>query len=222
CVANSTDRGLPAYTATALSYLGYVLLHLGEYDQAIRCGQMVSPLAERSNDDEVVSQSIMLPAAVALANGALTKALQRFKEAAKAQGSRRSAGVVFGEDCGQVGLGTALLQLGRMDEAKIVFTTLLQLAVDTHRQDRLLYAVVGIAILLTKQGDAERAVELYSLAARYPFVGNSRWFWDAFGQHIEASITKLPSIRVEGARIRGAQCDLWGTAGELLLEYGNT
>jgi hypothetical protein len=33
-----------------------------------------------------------------------------------------------------------------------------------------------IALLLTDQGEQERAVELYALALRYPVVANSRWF----------------------------------------------
>lgn len=220
CVADSTERGLQPHLATSLYYLGYALLHLGEYDQAVECCKAALPLAEQTSDEELVSQSIMLPAAAAVARGAFVKALSGFEEAARSQASRRSA-QVFGEDCGQVGLGTALLQLGRMDEAQMVFTNLLQQAITAHRQDRLLYALVGIAILLARQGDAERAVELYSLAASYPFVGNSRWFSDAFGQHIEAASTKLPSAKVEEARVQGEHRDLWGTADELLLEYGD-
>jgi DNA-binding SARP family transcriptional activator/predicted ATPase len=221
CVAISTERGLRAYKATALYYLGFALLHLGDYDQALECGKEALPLAEQSYDEEIVSQSIMLPAAAALARGAYVDALQGFEEATKAQGSRRSARVVFGEDCGQVGLGTALLQLSRMDEAQTGFTTLLQLAIDTHRQDRLLYALVGIALLLAKKGDVEQAVELYSLAADYPFVSNSRWFSEVFGQPIEATYPNLNRVKIDEARALGEQRDLWGTADEILLEYSN-
>lgn len=219
CVANFADLGLRPRHATALYYLGYDLTHLGKYDQAVEYGQTAIRLGEQSNKDEIFSQSMLLSAAAALATSDFTKALSGFEEAAKYQDSRQLANVVHGEDCGQVGLGVSLLLLGREDEAENIFTSLLQQAVANHRQDKLLYALVGIAILLAKQGDAERATELYSLAASYPFVGNSYWFTDAFGQHIEAAGKKLSSTRIEAIKIQGEHRDLWGIADELILEY---
>jgi predicted ATPase/DNA-binding SARP family transcriptional activator len=203
CVASSTDLGLQPRHAASLYYLGYILLHLGEYNQAVECGKEALALAEQTIEEEIISQCILLFGATALANSAFTEARLRFEEAAKAHDLRRFARVVFGEDCGQVGLGTALLQLGRMDEAQLVFTNLLQQAVATHRQDMLLYALVGMAIHFAKQGDTERAIDLYSLASGYPFVGNSRWFTDAFGQHIGSTSTNLPAARVKEVRLKG-------------------
>ena len=220
CVENCSDLGLQPRRAASLYYLGYACLHLGEYDMAAHFGNIALPMAQETNYNEIIALSIMLPAATALANGEFVKALHGFEQAAKALGSKRFTRVLFGEDCGQVGLGAALLQLGRMDKAQTIFTTLLQQAVATHRQDGLLYALVGIALLFAKRGDVERAVELYSLAASQPFVGNSRWFSDVFGKHIETASTKLPSVSVEQARIQGGQRDLWETADELLLDHG--
>jgi tetratricopeptide (TPR) repeat protein len=219
CVTDSADQGLKAWQATSLYYLGYTLLHLGEYDQAVECGRAALPLAEQTNDIEFVSLAMMLPAAAAQANGDFTKALHGFDKAAQVEGLIRFGWVVGGEDPGLIGRGTALLQLGSTEEAQNIFTNLLQQAVDTHRQDRLLYALVGFALLLAHQGEAERATELYSLAASHPFVGESRWFWDTFGQHIQAASKDIPSAEIEVARVRGQSLDLWETAKELLLEY---
>jgi predicted ATPase/DNA-binding SARP family transcriptional activator len=221
CVTDSTDMGLQIRRAASLYYLGYACLHLGEYDNAARYGKIALPLAQEMNYKEIIAQSIMLPAAIDLANGAYLQALNKFEDAANALVSKRFTRVLYGEDCGQVGLGAAMLQLGRIDEAQTIFSTLLLQAIETHRQDRLLYALVGIAILLAKQGDAERAMDLYSLAKSHPFVGKSRWFSDAFGQQIEAVSMKLPRTRVEETRVQGENSDLWRTADEMLLEYGN-
>ena len=218
-VDNCYDLGLQDRRAAALCYLGYACLHLGEYDAAACFGNIALPLAQEVNFNEVIAQSIMIPAATALANGEFGKALQGFEEAVKNLDSKRFTRVIYGEDCGQVGLGTALLHLGRMDEAQKVFTSTLQEAIATHRQDRLLYALAGIALQLAKRGDAEQAVELYSLAASQPFVGNSRWFSDVFGRQIEAASSKLPRTKVEHFKARGEQQDLWETADELLLEF---
>jgi len=221
CVANSTDLGLQTRCAVSVLYLGYDCLHLGNYDAAAHFGNISLPLAQETNYKEIIAQAIMLPAAIALTNGEFAKALLGFKTAEEALDSRRFTRVLFGEDCGQVGKGASLLQLGRMDEAQTVLTTLLQQAVANHRQDGLLNALVGIALLFARQGDAERAVEIYSLAASQPFVGNSRWFADVFRGQIEAASTSLPGSRFEQARMQGRRRDLWGTANELLLEFRN-
>ena len=112
--------------------------------------------------------------------------------------------------------------MGRIDEAEKVFITLLEQAIITHRQDELLYALVGTALLSVKRGNEERAIELYSLAAGQPFVGNSRWFSDVFGQHIEAASSKLQRTKVEQIKAQGEQQDLWRTANELFLEFGQS
>jgi len=221
CVAEYTDMGFKIRRAASLYYLGYTCLHLGENDKAARYGKIALTLAQETDYKEIIAQSIMLPAAIALTNGDFIQALRGFEEAARVLESKQFTRVLYGEDCGRVGLGAATLQLGRIDEAKNVFTDLLQQAVASHRQDKLLYALVGIAFLVAKQGDAERAVELYSLAESHPFVGKSRWFADAFGQPVEAAGKKLPFDKLKEAKVRGEHRDLWVTAGELTLDYGN-
>ena len=78
--------------------------------------------------------------------------------------------------------------------------------------------------MLTRQrsgaiaGERERAVEVYALASRHPFVANSRWFYDVFGRHIEALAATLPPEVAEAARERGRARDLEATVKELLVE----
>jgi hypothetical protein len=56
----------------------------------------------------------------------------------------------------------------------------------------LMLALPAVALLLADQGEKEQAVELYTLASRYPFVANSRWFEDIAGKHIAAVAATLP------------------------------
>ena len=46
----------------------------------------------------------------------------------------------------------------------------------------LLEAMAAAAALLAERGEVERAVEIYALVNRHPYVANSRWFGDVFGQ----------------------------------------
>ena len=82
----------------------------------------------------------------------------------------------------------------------------------------LMLALPGVALFVADAGEHERAVELYALASRYPYVANSRWFEDVFGRHIDAVAATLPPEVAEEARKRGRARDLQVTAKELLVE----
>ena len=73
--------------------------------------------------------------------------------------------------------------------------------------------------LLADRGEVERAVELYALASRYPYVANAQWFEDVAGRHIAAVAASLPPEVVAAAQERGRARDLWATAEELLAEF---
>jgi hypothetical protein len=85
----------------------------------------------------------------------------------------------------------------------------------------LLDALPAIALLLADRGQAERAVELYALASRYPFVSNAQWFEDVAGAHIAAVAATLPPDVVAAAQERGQARDLEATVKELLAELGD-
>jgi hypothetical protein len=77
-----------------------------------------------------------------------------------------------------------------------------------------------MALLLLDEGAPERAVELYALATRYPYVANSHWFEDIAGKEISAAAGALPPELSGAVQERGRARDLWATAEELLEELG--
>jgi hypothetical protein len=81
-----------------------------------------------------------------------------------------------------------------------------------------LFGLVAAARLLADEGENERAVELYALASRYPFVANSRWFEDVAGVQITALAATLPEAVITAARRRGRERELDATVRELLSE----
>jgi hypothetical protein len=82
------------------------------------------------------------------------------------------------------------------------------------------WALPGVALLLLDAGGAERAVELYALATRYPIVGNSRWFQELAGLQITAAADLLPPEVAVAAQERGQNRDLDATVAKLLVERG--
>ncbi len=81
-----------------------------------------------------------------------------------------------------------------------------------------LQSLPAMALLLLDDGAPARAVELYPLAWRYPYVANSRWFEDVAGREISAAAEALPPEVVAAAQERGRARDLWATVEELLDE----
>ena len=67
-------------------------------------------------------------------------------------------------------------------------------------------------------GQVGRAVELYALAAREPFVANSRWSEEVAGREISGLAATLPAHVVAAAEARGRDRDVKATIAELVAE----
>ena len=110
--------------------------------------------------------------------------------------------------------GVALLQ-GDLDAAQQHLGRSLSSATGNRSLDASRFALPFVARLLAQQGQTERAVEIYALASRYPYVANSRWYQDLVGQYMESVGASLPPEVREAAQARGRARDLSATAEEL-------
>jgi hypothetical protein len=81
-------------------------------------------------------------------------------------------------------------------------------------------ALPAIALWLTDEGETERAVALYALARRYPFVARSRWYQDLFERPLAEAAAALPPGSVQAAEERGRARGVLATLSELLAELG--
>jgi tetratricopeptide (TPR) repeat protein len=116
--------------------------------------------------------------------------------------------------------GLAAQRMGQPDRAREHLVEALRLGRELDSWPPVALALPAIALLLADRGQIERAVELYALASRYPYVANSRWFEDVAGREISALTATLPPEVVAAAQARGRARDLWATAEELLAELG--
>ena len=187
-----------------------------------------------------MGQAQLLLGSMALAEGAYAeaKALAEKSVAALREGIRpRGSGqlfVVLGPQTAHkqalAVLALAVCKLGQPSPAQHTLWTLGRelLAAGTRMREyeEGLYAprlclLSVCSLLLADQGDPERSIDLYALAARYPFVTNSRWFEDVFGRHIAAVAATLPSDVVATAQARGRARDLAVTVAELVAELAS-
>jgi hypothetical protein len=73
----------------------------------------------------------------------------------------------------------------------------------------------AVALTFLEEGDVERAIEIYALAATYPAVARSLWYEKVAGREIADSAEKLPAHIVAAAKQRGRALDTMETLNQL-------
>jgi hypothetical protein len=116
----------------------------------------------------------------------------------------------------------AYIKSGDISEAEKVIPEALEFALGQKTALYLAATLPTLALLKAEKGKTERAVELYALACREPYVANSQWYEDVFGRPITEAAATLPSETVEAAKERGRGLDLWQTAESLLQELSSS
>ncbi|NLS78164.1 MAG: hypothetical protein GXY76_12985 [Chloroflexi bacterium] len=80
------------------------------------------------------------------------------------------------------------------------------------------YVVPAIALYFARLGQAERAVELYAMAEKHPWVARSVWHEDVMGRPVGEAAAALPPEAVRAAEERGRAREWRSTVEELLAE----
>jgi tetratricopeptide (TPR) repeat protein len=195
--------------------LGSAELMLGRYERARDLCQRCAALARESAFRKGIGISLHWLGQAMLVEEAYAEALELFHESVaicREIAQRDTLG------CALVGLGSAARGLGDLPEARRHLREALEIGSETGSFPTLMLALPATALVLAEQGEEERAVELYALASRYPFVANSRWFEDVAGKHIAAAAEKLSPQVVAAAQERGRARDLEATLTELLAK----
>ncbi len=192
-----------------------VAMHLGQYREARDRGETGLALARAHGPRWSVGLSLLLLGCLDVAERAFARACER------ARASLETCEQIAALD--DLSTGYTLLALatrgqGHRAEARELLLRAIRTAREIRAVPPLLWALPVAALLFADERDVERAVELYALASRYPFVANSRWFEDVAGSQIAALAVNLPEAAVTAARQRGQARDLIATVEELLSE----
>jgi len=213
-LAAFSDLGIRSHMARPDTWLGYAKMHLGHYEGARTHMQASFAVFREYGEQWVIGDSLFALGSVALAEEAYGEAWQLLEESVAVSreiGHRQNVARTLAV------LGYAARGLGHLDQAGLHLHEVLETAAEGGFV-ALLIALPATALLLADDGQEERAVELYALASRYPFVANSRWFEDVAGRHIAAVAAALPPEVVTAAKERGQARDLDATLAELLAE----
>jgi predicted ATPase/DNA-binding SARP family transcriptional activator len=201
--------------ALANFHLGEVKLHLGWYEQARAHQRTALALFGETGDQRGIGFSLGGLGWIALIEEAYAEAQQLLQEGVAMLRRLRQ----------QVALGYSLAILGgvacdthNFQQAQQYLLEPVRIALETRAFFLAHVTLAYVALFLARRGQPERAVEIYALASRFPYVANSRWYEDVAGRHIAAAATTPPPEVVAAAQERGKARDLWATAKELLAE----
>jgi predicted ATPase/class 3 adenylate cyclase len=212
------DLGLPRGLAKANVTLGEAQAHLGQYEQARAFAQTGLTLYRGIDIPWGIGYAHFVLGMIALAQEAYAEAHNSLRESVsllREVGHRENLG------CALAVLGYAARGLGQLPQARQHLYEALQTAADIGAFMPFVLGLPVVALLSADEGDArsaERAVEVYALASRYPFVANSQWFEDIVGRHIAAVAGTLPLDVIAATQERGQAQDQDTTAAQLLAE----
>lgn len=219
CIAIYEDLGWRVWAVRRSVVLARARLHAGAYDAARIQGKGTVALAQEVGWGRGIRYGKLVLGMAALVQGDFAEAHRTLQDVLLDPRE-------FVDDPGHVDgsawLGLAARGLDRRVEAWQHLTSALDSACKRQQFNELMAALAGIALLLADEGETKRAIELYALASRYPFVANSHWFEDVVGQHIGAVGATLPPQIAAAAQERGRSRELEATVGELSAELGRS
>ena len=217
CASIFEDLGLRVHVVRFSVPLARARLHAGEYGAARLKAEATVSQAQEVGWVRGVSYGKIVLGEVALVEADFAQSYQSLQES-------QTVLEQVTDDPWDVDqspwLGLAARGLGRRSEAWQHLLSALDWASKHPQFIELVVALAGIALLLADEGEAERAVELYALASRYPFVANSHWFEDVIGRQIADVAATLPPQVAAETRERARGWELEATARELSAEFG--
>jgi tetratricopeptide (TPR) repeat protein len=209
------DLGWRMWAVNRSVGLAYARLHAGDYDAARNQAENILSRAQDLRWPRGTSRGMLLLAQVTAVQGAGEQAYGRLiEDLASLRDSADDPEAV----ARSVLLAVAARGLGRRSEAWQGLALALDAAAKRQRLDDWLVVLAGTALLLADDGEAERAVEVYALASRHPFVAHSRWFQELFGREIAAAAASLPLEVKAAAEERGRARELVPTVEVLAAE----
>jgi tetratricopeptide (TPR) repeat protein len=203
--------------ALHISVLAWAKMFMGRYQAAYQQAETALKMMQAADDQRGSGWTYHVLGGICLGLGALERAQHFLAASLQAYGPLDQ----------RMELAFALAMLGyarclrnQFGGAQRDLVEVLRISQEIHAVPSLIYGIVGMALLLARQHQVERAVEIYALGSTFPCVANSRWFADVVGQHVDTAAAALPPDVVVKAEKRGRARDLWATAAELRTIFG--
>lgn len=217
CLTITTDLGLGHPRGMALQALGTYHAMLGRYEQARAYATTGLAHARLLGDAYVIGATCVVLGLISLAQEDYATTQIWFEQSLAAYQEMRQQDA---QSWSLTFLGYAALGLGDLIQARRCLYQALQMGIEADAFLPTLIALSGIALLMARTSHPERAIELWALLSRYPFVTNAALLQETAGRHIAAAAAALSPEAVDAAQSRGSIRDLNIAATELLSQLG--
>ena len=199
-----------AFTLVSLGFYGQLT---GQYELARHHHAQALELANRDGFRREIAASLFSLGCIALAERTPQEAWPLFQEIIALY---RQIGHPDELSWALSMAGLCCLANGESQPARQYLAEAAEISLSIHGYLSALYVLAVGAVWLGSQGELEKALEIYELAAGQPVFANSAWFHDLFGKNITACTEGLPDEIASAARERGRQRELWPSLEELL------
>jgi tetratricopeptide (TPR) repeat protein len=215
-MAIATDLGDRVQSRVYIpEYQSYLEMDRGLYEQARALAEKALEVAREMRSWRDIGFTLCILGSIALAEGAHTEAQRLLQESIAAYREiKKRDELGWALACA----GVAARCTGHPALARRYLCKALRIGCETGTFRPRITPVPAMALLFLDDGEIERAVELYALASRYPYVACSHWLEDVAGKHIAAMAAGLPADVVAAAQDRGRARDMDATVKELLVE----
>ncbi len=210
------DRGLHDQIATGHIRLAFSKTHLKLYDGVRKHAQIGLELCEKNGDQRGIALAhfvLGIAAGIDLENFLEAKILfSKGVDVCKTFEGDFEKGMLLS------GLALSENKLGNYSSAKKYSSQAFRLSTGMTSIISVLIALVMHITYLIDQGKGEQAIELWSLATRYPFIGENPNMKSFVGRHITTLENSLSPELVSKAQACGQDRDLEATVNELIAE----
>jgi predicted ATPase/DNA-binding SARP family transcriptional activator len=194
--------------------IGTAALLAGSYDLSERFSEAGLTMVREIGYQRGIGLGLWLQSALALVRGRYSQGEQSALESVAIY---RSIGQREELALAQAILGGLARGLGKQAEARREVAESLRMAGNIRAVIPLWAALAIASLLLADTGEKEGAVELYTLASRYPFIARSPFFEAIAGRYIQSLILTLSPASSTAAQERGRNRDMWEAAEAVVI-----
>ena len=193
--------------------MSWVEFNLGDYEKAHQDNQASIAIAREMGHHIGIAQGLWGEGIYAITRGDYAHAEKFLLEGAilyRNVKERDELGLLLGD------MANVEAHLGKGVRARRHLIEALKIAARTGSWQTKVLNLANAAVCLAINDEPSRAIELYTLASRYPYVGKSLYWEDVAGKVVSQAAKALPAIAVSEAQRAGQEDDLDTIMKELL------
>jgi DNA-binding SARP family transcriptional activator/predicted ATPase len=213
--ARQEHKGSSYFMGLGLMHMGRASAGLGQYDQARGFYLRSLGLFKKNGQSWRIGYASAHLGELILAEGRCEEAYRLLYESETILKQNESQSYAYLLAL----LGIAMLKMGDLHQAHQHLTEALIMVTSQGNFTIVLKVLSSVVLILAAEGDSVRALEIFALVSRFPYLSNSALFQDLVGIPMTALVKEIPFEVAAAAQQRGRELDLETTLKELVAQF---